>query len=150
MDTSLNQKSGVIGIDKKIPFMEKFIFPSSTGFITLSNMMIQTWLLFFYTDIMKLNVAYVGAMFIVVTVLDALITPAFGAYIDKSTTRWGKYKPWFFIIWIGIAVFGLLTFINEPSFANISIRLMNLTIIDIKTSNIIISNNNTITCFILT
>lgn len=104
-------KDLVVGIDKKIPFIEKLIFPMTSGLGTFYITMISTWLLFFYTDIMKINIGYVGALFVVVRVLDAVITPAFGAYIDRQNTRWGKYKPWVLIIWVGMAVGGFLVFL---------------------------------------
>ena len=108
MQTSI--ENSVVGIDKKIPFIEKLLFPLTGGLGTFYLQMISTWLLFFYTDIMKLNVAYIGGLFVVVRILDAALTPVFGAYLDRQNTRWGKYKPWILIIWVAMAVGGFLTF----------------------------------------
>lgn len=49
-------------------------------------------------------------MFVAVRILDACITPVFGVFLDRQNTRWGRYKPWFFIIWLGMAVGGFLAF----------------------------------------
>jgi sugar (glycoside-pentoside-hexuronide) transporter len=103
-------KPSVVGIDKKIPLFEKLIFGSANGVSTFYFMMISTWLLFFYTDILKISPAYVGVMFVLVRILDAFVTPLFGVYLDRQNTRWGRYKPWFLIIWLGMAVGGFLAF----------------------------------------
>ncbi|MDV7715446.1 hypothetical protein GA838_06770 [Oenococcus oeni] len=100
----------IVGIDKKIPFKEKLLFSLTPGLGTFYLAMISTWLLFYYTDILKINDAFVGVMFVVVRVADAIITPIFGVYLDRQNTRWGKYKPWMLIIWAGMAVGGFLTF----------------------------------------
>lgn len=106
----VSTKGNVAGVDKKIPFFERFIFSSTTGIATFYFMMVSTWLLFYYTDVMKISLAYVGAMFVVVRILDAIITPAFGIFLDRQNSKWGRYKPWILIIWIGMAVGGFLTF----------------------------------------
>jgi sugar (glycoside-pentoside-hexuronide) transporter len=107
---SLLNKEPVVGIDKKIPGIEKFFFSSAPGIGTFYFMMASTWLLFFYTDVLKIDVLYVGAMFVVIRVIDAIITPIFGMYLDRQETRWGKYKPWLFILWTGMCVGGFFTF----------------------------------------
>lgn len=105
-----NVDAGIIGIDKKIPFYEKFIFGSANGLSTFYFMMISTWLLFFYTDVLKINAAYVGVMFVVVRIIDAFLAPMFGVYMDRTTSKWGRYKPWFVFIWLGLSIGGLLSF----------------------------------------
>ena len=110
MEENVLNKEPIVGIDKKIPRAEKFFFSSAPGVATFYFMMISTWLLFFYTDILKIDVLYVGAMFVVVRIIDAILTPFFGMYLDRQNTRWGKYKPWIFILWTGMCVGGFLTF----------------------------------------
>ena len=100
----------VVGVDKKIPFFEKFFLAATPGISTFYFMMISTWLLYFYTDIMKINAAFVGVMFVVVRILDAIITPVAGVYMDRQNTKWGKYKPWILIIWLGICILAFLVF----------------------------------------
>lgn len=77
---------------------------------TFHYQMIQMYLLFFYTDYMKINPAFVASLFLVVRVFDALFAPFFGALVDKMKTPWGKYTPWFVILGIPFAISGWLTF----------------------------------------
>jgi sugar (glycoside-pentoside-hexuronide) transporter len=108
---------GTIGIDRKIPFLEKIIYSSGSGISTFYFMMVQLWLLYFYTDIIKIDATYVGVMFVVVRTLGAVITPVVGVALDRRSTRWGKYKPWFLIFGLGLAVSGFLTFNPVSSIA---------------------------------
>ncbi|HHV11566.1 MAG TPA: H+-glucitol symporter [Clostridiales bacterium] len=102
---------GTVGIDRKIPLLEKIIYSSGGGISTFYYMMVQLWLLYFYTDIMKLDATYVGVMFVVVRALGAAITPVVGVALDRRSTRWGKYRPWSLIFGLGLTVSGFLTFI---------------------------------------
>lgn len=104
------QGGAVVGLDKKIPGVEKLFYSSIPGIGTFYTLMISTWLLFFYTDVLKIDALYVGAMFVLVRVIDAVISPFFGMYIDKQNTRWGKYKPWIAIVMTGTCVGGFFAF----------------------------------------
>ena len=107
----MSQKQDAVGIDRPIPFTEKLMFSSTNGIGTFYLLMSSMFLMFFYTDVMKLSVAYVSTLFVVVRVLDALAAPLFGAYIDRShSTRWGRYKPWFILTILATILLGLLTF----------------------------------------
>ncbi|MGM1020392.1 MAG: MFS transporter [Bacillota bacterium] len=77
---------------------------------TLHFQMISMFLLFFYTDVMKIPPAYVAGLFLVARIIDAVLAPMFGIFVDKVTTPWGKYKPWMLILGIPTAIFGWLTF----------------------------------------
>lgn len=100
------------GEEGKLKFREKLatVITGATG--TFHFQMMQMFLLFFYTDVMKISASYVAGLFLVVRIFDAIIAPVFGIVVDKVTTPWGKYKPWFAILGIPIAIFGWLTFTN--------------------------------------
>ncbi|MBK1809971.1 MFS transporter [Clostridium sp. YIM B02505] len=96
--------------NRKLTFLEKCVSASGGMTGTFFFQMIQMYLLFFYTDIFKVSPLYVAGLFLVVRIIDAIVTPLFGILVDKVTTPWGKYRPWFLIIGIPTAVFGFLTF----------------------------------------
>lgn len=56
--------------------------------------MISLYLLYFYTDVMRLNAAQVSVMFLVIRVLDGFTDLLVGYLIDRTHTRWGKSRPW--------------------------------------------------------
>lgn len=71
---------------------------------------ISLYLLYFYTDVMKLDPAAVAAMFVVCRVIDAVTDVLVGFAIDKTRSRWGKSRPWFLFGAIPFAVSAFLAF----------------------------------------
>ncbi len=87
------------------------IIASSGGISScIDMMMIQTFLLYYYTDVLKINAAFSGGLLLVARIAAAFAVPVFGIFIDRKTTPWGKYKPYYLMIGIPAAIFGFLTF----------------------------------------
>jgi glycoside/pentoside/hexuronide:cation symporter, GPH family len=65
---------------------------------------------FFLTDAAGIGPAAVGVLLLVCRVWDGVVDLAMGVVVDRTHTRWGKFRPW--ILWsaIPLAVFGVLTF----------------------------------------
>ncbi|MEM8500266.1 MAG: MFS transporter [Pseudomonadota bacterium] len=73
-----------------------------------SNFFFQVFnifLLYYYTDVFGLSPAAVGTMFLVTKLVDAFTDPVMGMISDRTTTRWGKFRP--YILW-GAIPYGLL------------------------------------------
>ena len=77
--------------------------------IVFDNVML--YLMFFYTDIAGLPAAFVGTMFLVTRILDAISDPCMGLIADRTRTRWGKFRPW--ILWSAIP-FGISCYFTRP------------------------------------
>ncbi len=78
-----------------------------------SNIIFQTvmmFLLLFYTDVMGLNPAAVGTMFLLVRVIDAVTDPLMGALADRTKTRYGQFRPYLMWLAIPFALVSLLAF----------------------------------------
>ncbi len=58
---------------------------------------ISLYLLYFYTDIMKLDAKAIAAMFIVCRVIDGITDLLVGFAIDKTRTRWGEKQAMVFV-----------------------------------------------------
>ncbi len=71
---------------------------------------ISLYLLYFYTDIMKLDAASIAAMFVVCRIIDGITDVLVGFAIDKTHTRWGKSRPWFLFGAIPFALSAFLAF----------------------------------------
>ncbi|RRJ64603.1 H+-glucitol symporter [Paenibacillus oralis] len=98
--------------DRKLKFSEKLAVVINGCFGTFHLQVVQLFILFFYTDIMKINSAYVAGLFLITRIVDAFLTPAFGILIDRTTTPWGKYKPWLIAGGLLTGIFGWFTYTN--------------------------------------
>jgi sugar (glycoside-pentoside-hexuronide) transporter len=96
--------------DRKLTFREKVAAKLSDGIGLIHFQMISMFLLFYYTDVMEISPAFVAGLFLVARIIDAAIVPMFGIFVDKVTTPWGKYVPWFMLLGVPTAIFGWLTF----------------------------------------
>lgn len=58
------------------------------------------FLLFYYTDVVGVAATVVGTLFLVVRVFDAFADLFAGRVVDKTNTRWGRFRP--FLLFAGI------------------------------------------------
>ena len=82
-----NQAIGQIGVGEKVGF-GLGDFACNLIYASLSS-----YLLFFYTDVFGLSAGAASLLFLVVRFIDAFSDPIIGFFVDKSNTRWGKYRP---------------------------------------------------------
>src|SRR5210317_43572 len=100
------------GGHQKLTFTEKLGYGLGD---TASNFFFQVFnifLLYYYTDIFGLPAAAVGTMFLVTKVVDAVSDPVMGLIADRTTTKWGKFRP--YLLWgaIPYGVLGYAMFAN--------------------------------------
>ena len=86
---------------------------------TASNIVFQTVMLlmpFFYTEIFGISALAMGYLFLSVRILDAITDPLMGTICDHTNTRWGKFRPYVFVLSIPFAVICIITF-TTPEFS---------------------------------
>ncbi|MGA2181448.1 MAG: MFS transporter [Bryobacteraceae bacterium] len=78
-----------------------------------ANFIFQTLLalqLSFYTDTFGLTAAQAGTLFGVVGLVAACFNPVMGVIADRTSTRWGKFRPWLLWTAIPFGIISVLTF----------------------------------------
>lgn len=83
-----------------------------------ANFVFQTMLIFqlgFYTDVFGITAVAAGTLLLVGRFWDAVFDPFMGVVADRTTTRWGKFRPW--VLWSALpfAVLFFLAF-TTPDF----------------------------------
>jgi glycoside/pentoside/hexuronide:cation symporter, GPH family len=64
----------------------------------------------FYTHTFGLTAAQAGTLFLVVGLGVACLNPVMGMIADRTSTRWGKFRPWLLWSALPFGVIGVLTF----------------------------------------
>ncbi len=62
--------------------------------VFLAWMMLSFYLLYFYTDVLGLSPTQAGLIFFLASMWDGVTDPVMGWLIEKTRTRWGKYRPY--------------------------------------------------------
>ncbi|MBB4612855.1 MFS transporter [Novosphingobium taihuense] len=70
------------------------------------------FLLYFYTDVVGLSGATAGAIYMVASMFDAAIDPVAGVLMDRTRTRWGRYRPWIAIGAVPLALSFMLLYLS--------------------------------------
>ena len=84
-------------LDGKIPARIKYTFAFGALGKDMIYGMIATFSMIYFTDIIKVNPAFIGAMFFVAKLWDAFNDLFMGMIVDNTRSRWGKFIPWLVI-----------------------------------------------------
>jgi GPH family glycoside/pentoside/hexuronide:cation symporter/glucuronide carrier protein len=107
---SKQKKDSVLGFLEKVSF-----FLANAGNIPVM-ILLSSYLLLFYTDVVGLNPVAIGTLFLIARVLDGVSDPINGYIIDHlPRTKWGRFRPYLFIgavvtalnfllVWLGPAL----------------------------------------------
>lgn len=75
---------------------------------------LSTYLMIYYTDTIGIAAGMVSLMMLVIRIFDAFNDPLIGSLADRTHSRWGRYRPWFMIGSIVMAIFIVLIFACNP------------------------------------
>jgi sugar (glycoside-pentoside-hexuronide) transporter len=96
--------------------MQKLSFNEKLGYSLgdlAANFIFQAMLalqLDFYTHTFGLTAAQAGTLFLVVGLGVACLNPVMGVIADRTSTRWGKFRPWLLWTAVPFGIIGVLTF----------------------------------------
>lgn len=98
--------------------------------VFLAWMMVALYLLYFYTDVMGLSPSQAGLVFFMASMWDAVSDPVMGWLIEKTRTRWGKYRPYLLLAAVPFAAsFAALFYVPDLTGQNLFIWALVLHIV---------------------
>lgn len=99
----------------KVSVIEKIGYSLGDLAANLIFQTLMTFLAFFYTDVYKIPPATASAIIFTGGMIGAFFNPIMGIIADRTSTRWGKFRPW--ILWTAIpfGVIAMLAF-STPDF----------------------------------
>lgn len=93
----------------------------SYGFGGMGNAIVlavvSTFLMFFYTDIIGLNVGIIGALMLVSRVFDGISDLVMGYIVDRTNSKYGKARCWLLWLCVPYAAAGVLLFLLQGSWS---------------------------------
>jgi len=99
-----------LGPKAKISLTERLSYGFGDLGTSLAYNMASGFLLYYYTNIVRLPAAGVGTVFLVARLLDAVIDMAVGIGVDKTRSRWGRTRPYFLFSALPYALVSVLVF----------------------------------------
>lgn len=100
-------------INRSIPFIKKLSYSLPAAALAVIGIPVYVYLPKFYTDIVGINVVILGYILFSVRIFDAVTDPALGYLSDRTSTRFGRRRPYIAVGSVFVAVFMLLLF-NPP------------------------------------
>ena len=77
--------------------------------------LVSSFLMVYYTDVYGISAAFVGILFLVARLWDAVADVTWGRFIDtRKSGKHGKFKPWVFRMSFPLVISGVLMFVHIP------------------------------------
>lgn len=102
---------------QKISFGEKIGYATGDLACNFIYQTVSSYLLFFYTDVFGISAAVAGLMFLIVRFIDAVMDPIIGTLVDKTNTKYGRFRPYLLYGAFPFAIVAILCF-TTPSFSD--------------------------------
>ncbi|MDF7807735.1 MFS transporter [Pontiellaceae bacterium B12219] len=98
-------------MNKQTSYSTRLSYASSDMAGQLVFCVVSFYILKFYTDVVGLSATVAGTILLIARFEDALDTPIWGIFLDKTKSKYGKSRPWFLWLCVPFALFGVLTFL---------------------------------------
>ena len=115
MGENLN-KYGMKPLTKK----NYFVYGLGNFASQLSWTMVSTYL--FYTDVFGLGTGAVALLMLIAKVWDGINDPMMGTLMERTHTKWGRFRPYIVVGAVFLVIFTILTF-TVPGFSSTGKRV---------------------------
>ena len=119
MSVMENTKATVIDDPQRPPFTpgKRLAFAMGNYGCCFSYILIQQYLMYFFTDIALIDAALVGTVMLVTRFWDAIIDPPIGAWADRLDSKMGRYRPFVLFALVPMLIFNVLLFTTFPEWS---------------------------------
>ena len=93
-----------------------YVFGDMAG--SFVNLFVDAYFLIFCTNVLGISAGWMGTLFLVARLWDAINDPIVGGLTDKTKTKWGRYRPWLLIAAPITAVLLIMTFWAHPDWSD--------------------------------
>jgi glycoside/pentoside/hexuronide:cation symporter, GPH family len=100
---------------QKLSVVEKVGYSLGDLAANLIFQTLLTFLAFFYTDVYGISPGKAAAIMAIGGMFGAFFTPVMGIIADRTSTRWGKFRPWLLWTSVPFGAIALLAF-STPDF----------------------------------
>ncbi len=115
--TAVKQTTKPPGSSQKLSVLEKIGYSLGDLAANLVFQTLMTYLAYFYTDIYGLEANHASVLILTVGLIAAFgFNPIIGALADRTSSRWGKFRPWILFTAVPLGVIALLAF-STPDFS---------------------------------
>lgn len=109
-------------MNEKLPLLSKISYALPAFSLAVIGIPVYVYMPKFYTDVIGLNISYVGGVLLAARILDAVTDPAIGVLSDRTETRFGRRRPWIFTGALFTAISVIFLF-NPPSSQNMDLNI---------------------------
>lgn len=110
-------------MNQRITIKEKIAYGSGDLANNFIFTTVNTFLLVFYTDVVGIAPAVAGAILLGARFWDAVNDPIMGMLVDRTQTRWGKFRPYLLFGAIPFGLVAVLAF-SSPAFLSDTGRIV--------------------------
>ncbi len=98
---------------KKVPLQNKLAYGIGTGGGCIFSQIAAAFLLNYYTDTALIGAGAIATMFLISRIFDGVTDLIMGGVIDKTSSKWGKARPWL-ILSAPLTLLGIVLLMNVP------------------------------------
>ncbi|MDF7799061.1 MFS transporter [Pontiellaceae bacterium B1224] len=97
-------------MSEKTSYTTRFSYAASDMGGQFIFQVVNAFLLIYCTDVLGLSATTAGTIWLIARLEDALDSPIWGIFLDKTNSKYGKSRPWFLWLCIPYALLGLMLF----------------------------------------